>query len=127
MANTAADRLRRLDIQHAVKVEALAKLAREIGIHEVLAKVATAIGRVNDETATPRELAAAARQAYRAQILAEMAELERRGKGRAAASIVAKEHRVDAHDPIELETLTNKYRRWLREEKRARARLAPLK
>jgi hypothetical protein len=126
MANAAAERLRR-QVEHAVKAAALAKLARENGTHEVLAAVLTAIGRVKDETATPRELAAAGREAHRAGILAEIARLEKEGHGRAAVSIVARQNAVDVHDLTERETLENKYRRWRRAEKRASARLARLK
>ena len=97
-------------------------LARDIGISEALAAVATAMGD-KDETATPRELAAAGRQAHRGQVVAQIVRLEKEGRGRAAASIMARIHAVDVHDPIEVETLTNKFRRWRRAEKRANARL----
>jgi hypothetical protein len=114
---------RQAAVEHAVKVKALAQLAREIGIGEALAVIATAMGGTKDETATPRELAAAGRQAHRAQVVADIARLEKEGRGRAAASIVARRHAADVRDPIEVETLTNKFRRWRRAERRACARL----
>jgi hypothetical protein len=115
---------RQTSVQRAVKVAALARLAREIGIAEALAVVATAMRTTKDEAATPRELAAAGRHAYRAGVVEEIGQLENEGRGRAAASIVARRHAADVHDPIEVETLTNKFRRWRRaEEKRAVARL----
>jgi hypothetical protein len=114
----------RLDaVEYAVKVKALAELAREIGISEALAVIAAAKGRTEDETVTPRELAAAGRHAYRAQVVADMARLEKDGRGRDAALIVARRHAADVRDPVEVETLKNKFRRWRRAEKRVNARL----
>src|SRR5258706_654595 len=115
----------RYSVERAVKSAALALLSREIGIGEALAAVAAAMGGgTKDETttATPRELAAASRQAHRAQVVAQIVRLEKE-RGRAAASIVARTHAADVHDPIEVETLTNKFRRWRRAERRASARL----
>ena len=119
---TAADP-RQAAVERAVKAAAMALLARDIGISEALAAVATAIGGTEDETATPRELAAAGRQAHRAQVLAQIGRLEKEGRGRAAASIVARLHAADVRDPVEVETLRNKFCRWRRAEKRASARL----
>jgi hypothetical protein len=99
-------------IEHAVKVAALVRLAREIGIAEALAVVTTALGDTKDETATPRERAAAGRQAYRASVVAEIVALEDAGQRREAVSIVARRHVADVHDPIEIESLTRKFRRW---------------
>ena len=106
-----------------MKAAALALLSREIGIREALATVGIAMGGTSDETATPRELAAAGRQAYRAEVVAEIAGLEIAGRRRDAALFVARRHAADVHDPIEIETLTNKFRRWRRAERRACARL----
>jgi hypothetical protein len=111
-------------VEYAVKVKALAELAREIGISEALAVIAAAKGRTEDETVTPRELAEAGRQAYRAQVVADIARFEKEGRARDAVLIVARNNAADKHDPIEVETLTNKFRRWRRAElKRACARL----
>lgn len=114
---------RQAAIELAVKAAALALLSREIGISEALAVVAAAMGGTKDEAATPRELAAAGRQAYRERVVAEIVRIEKEGRRRAAASIVARLHAADVCDPIEVETLTNKFRRWRRSEKRACARL----
>jgi hypothetical protein len=118
---------RHSSVERAVKMEALKRLAREIGISDALAAVAAAMGGgTKDETATPREIAAAGRQAHRAQVVAQIERLEKEGRGRAATSIVARQHAADVRDPIEIETLTNKFRRWRRAQKRANARmLAP--
>jgi hypothetical protein len=111
-------------IEHAIKMAATSLLARQIGISEALAAVTTAMGGANDETATPRELAAAGRQAHRAQVVAEIVRFEKEGRGRAAAVLfLARLHAADKHDPIEVETLKNKFRRWRRAERRACARL----
>jgi hypothetical protein len=123
-AATAADDQRRASVEHAVKVKALAQLAREIGIGEALAVITKAMDGTKYEANTPRELAAAGRQAHRAQVVADMAGLEKDGRGRDAALILARRHAADVRDPVEVETLTNKFRRWRRaEEKRASARL----
>jgi hypothetical protein len=114
----------RLDaVEYALKVKALAELAREIGIGEALAVIAAAVDGTKDETATPRELAAAGRRALRAQVVADIVRIEKEGRVRAAASIVARSYAADVHDPIEVETLANKFRRWRRAEKRVLARL----
>lgn len=110
-------------IERAVKAAAQSLLARKITMSEALAVVATAMSNPEDETATPRELAAAAHQGHRASVVAEIARLEQEGKGRAAPMILARSNAVDARDPVEVETLANKYRRWRRAEKRANARL----
>jgi hypothetical protein len=113
---------RRAAIEHAVRMAAASLLAREISISAALASVATVMGG-DGTTATPRELATAGRQAHRDQVVAQIVEFERTGRGRAAVSIVARQHAVDVRDPIEVESLTNKFRRWRRAEKRACARL----
>jgi hypothetical protein len=101
-------------------VSALVALAQEI-IHE-------AVPRSPTRQTTPKRgyAAAAGRLAHRRRILTEIAELERDGKARTAASIVALRHAADKRDGIEVETLTNKYRRWRRAEKRACARSTSL-
>lgn len=115
---------RRAAIERAVRAVASALLAREITIAEAVSAVALAVGVPKDETSTPRERAAAGRRRHRANILAQMKRLEREGKGRQAAAFLARSNAADPLDPIEVETLENKYRRWRREEeKRAYARL----
>ncbi len=122
-AVTRASDPRQAAVELAVKTATLALLSREIGISEALAAVATAMGGTNVEMATPRELAAAGRQAHRERVVADILRLEKEGRGRAAASIVARVYAADLHDPVEVETLTNKFRRWRRAERRACARL----
>jgi hypothetical protein len=103
----------RLDaVEYAVKVQALKRLAREIGVSEALAVIAKAIDGTKDETATPRELAAARRHAHRAEVVDEIVRLEMDGRGRGAASIVAGRYAADRHDPIEVESLRRKFQRW---------------
>jgi hypothetical protein len=104
---------RQAAVEHALRAASLRLLAREIGISEALAAVATALDGSRDETATPREIAAASRQTYRAQVVAQIVQFEKEGR-RAPASIVARNHAADKRDPIEVETLKNKFRRWRR-------------
>ena len=101
------------DVAHAVKVAALKQLAREIGIAESLAVVAAAVmGGTGDETATPRELTAAAHQVRRAEMLDELIRLEQKGCGRAGAMIVARKFARDKLDNVEVESLSRQLRRW---------------
>jgi hypothetical protein len=114
---------RQAAVQFALKRATLALLAHEIGIQEAVAVIATAMGGTKDETATPRELAADARQNHRASVVSQMMRLRQEGRGRAAAMIMARSNAADPRDPVEVETLSKKYRRWLRAEKRVTARL----
>ena len=127
MIGSEPDSVRRSAVERAVQAAALALLEREISISQALAVVATAMRGPDDETATPRELTAAVRQGHRANVVAELARLEQEGKGREAPMILARSNAGDAHDPVEVETLANKYRRWRRAEKRAHARLPAVK
>jgi hypothetical protein len=105
-------------VKHAVKVKALAQLTLEIGVSEALKVIAAAMDR------TPRELAAAVRRAHREGIVAEIVELENQGRRRDAVSVVMTRHVQDVNDPIEVDILKDKFRRWRRaEEKRVNARL----
>jgi hypothetical protein len=115
---------RQVTIERHVRAAALALLARERTVVEVVAALATAVGEMPVDL-TPREVVAAGRRAYRARVVAEIERLEKQGRGRAAASIIARSYAADVRDPIEVETLTNKFRRWRRGQKRANARLAP--
>lgn len=111
---------RRADVKHAVKIRALAELTRQIGLNEALKVIGAAMDR------TPREIAASARQAYREMIIAEIVELENQGRHRDAVSVVMTRHVQDVNDPIEVDILKDKFRRWRRaEEKRVNARLPP--
>jgi hypothetical protein len=113
-------------VERAVRVAAAALVSREIDISAALAVFAAAMrsNGAEAETATPREIAAAERLAHRARVVDKMVLLESQGRGRDAADIVAHRYAADVNDPIEMETLKNKFRRWWRaEEKRAYARL----
>jgi hypothetical protein len=114
---------RQAAVRRALNAIAQALLARDIHISEVLAALAAPGDVAEGAAATPRELAAAGRKTHRERVVAEIVRLEQEGRRRAAASIVARQHAADARDPIEVETLTNKFRRWRRAERRAHARL----
>jgi nucleoid-associated protein YgaU len=114
MSNTADQR--QASVEHAVKVKALARLAIEIGIGEALKVIAAATD------ATPRELAAAGRQAHRAEVVAEIVRLEKEGRGRDAVSIVVGEYVIDRRDSIEVDSLSRKFRRWRDAERRTHVR-----
>jgi len=77
--------------------------------------------------ATPRELAAAGRQAHRAEVVAEIMRLEKEGRGRDAVSIVVDDRVVDKRDRTEVESLSRKFRRWRDAEKRTCVRPSPTK
>jgi len=116
---------RRTAVERAVRTAAAALVSREIDISAALAVFAAAMRGNGAEavTATPREIAAAERLAHRARVVDEMVLLESQGRGRSAADIVARRYAADVKDPIEMETLKNKFRRWwCAEEKRANAR-----
>jgi hypothetical protein len=114
---------RREEIRHALNVLSQAAIAREIHIGEVVDALRSPSDRVE---LTPREMAAAGKRGFRAKVLAELAELEREGRGRKAAWTVARRHALDRNDPVEVETLKDKFRRWRRlKEKRAVTRLRP--
>jgi hypothetical protein len=110
--------------ERALKAISLRVLEREISVAEALAvvSIAKAAG-PKDETASPRERAAVARQGHRASIVAEMVRREQEGKGRTAARDLARLNALDRHDPVEVDSLKSKYRRWRREEKRSHVRL----
>jgi hypothetical protein len=105
-------------VERAVKSAAQRLLAREISINEALAVVGVALSAPEERKATPRELAASCRHAHRQGVVAEIVQLESEGRGRASAlSIVVTRHVKDRFDPIEVESLTRKFRRWRSAEK----------
>jgi hypothetical protein len=99
-------------VEYAVKVKALAQLAREIGIAEALAAISAAKGGAEDETATPRESAAAARSTKRDEMVAELIRQEKEGRRRGAVRRVARDFALDRRDPIEVESNARNLRRW---------------
>jgi hypothetical protein len=114
--------LRQAAVKHSVKVRALAQLTLEIGVSEALKVIGAAMDR------TPREIAASARRAYREMIIAEIVRFENQGRRRDAVSLVVDDRVADRNDPVEVEILKDKFRRWRRaEEKRANARLQSTK
>ena len=110
-------------VERAVRASASALLAREISVGEALASVAAVMGGEGTMSATPRELAAAGRLAYREMVVAEIVRLENQGRGRDAVSIVVDDHVKDRRDPVEVESLERKFRRWRCAEKRTPVRL----
>jgi hypothetical protein len=92
-------------IGYAVKVKALRQLAREIGVAEAVSELATMDDR------TPRERDAAAHQSRKSEILAEYDRLTRLGHGCHATMMVARKFAVKG-DPIDLENIARKIRRW---------------
>ena len=99
-------------VEYAVKVKTLAKLAREIGIAEAFAVISAAKVGAEDETATPRESAAAARRSKRDEMVAELIRQEREGRRRGAVRRVARDFAIDRRDPIEVESNARNLRRW---------------
>jgi hypothetical protein len=65
----------------------------------------------------PRERPAEHRRRKNATALAQMAELHRQGKGRDAASIVARQVAVDPHDPHEVDMIAQRLRRLWRDSR----------
>jgi hypothetical protein len=100
------------DVQYALKAKALAQLAREIGIAEALAVIKAAKEVPDDETATPRELAADDRRAKRDEMMAELIRQEKEGRRRGAVKRIARDYALDRRDPIEVETNARNLRRW---------------
>jgi hypothetical protein len=98
------------DVQYALKAKALAQLAREIGIAEALAVISAA--KAENETATPRESAAAACRSKRDEMVAELIHQEREGHRRGAVRRVARDFALDRRDPIEVESNARNLRRW---------------
>jgi hypothetical protein len=103
---------RQASVERAVKAAALALLARDQTVAEVVAALTNAV--VGDVPAdiTPRESVAAVRQSRREKMVAELIRLEQEGRGRPAAMLVARKFASDPRDPVEVESLARKLRRW---------------
>ena len=100
-----------MPIERAVRSTAEAIAMRNVTAAEAVAMLRAALGTdAAPAEATPRERLAAARQATRAQMLDEMA----RHGGPAAATETAKKFAIDPLDPLEVESLARKLRRWRR-------------
>jgi hypothetical protein len=98
-----ANDARQAAIERAVRAVALGRLSEV----EAVAAIANAIA-----MPTPRENAAAARQSLREKMLAGLSRLEAEGRGRSAVMLVARKFASDPLDPIEVESLARKLRRW---------------
>jgi hypothetical protein len=107
---------RRASVERAVKAAALALLARDQTVAEVVAALTNAVAGVVPADLTPRESVAAVRQSRREKMVSELIRLEREGRGRPAAMLVARKFAGDPLDPIEVESLARKLRRWRREK-----------
>jgi hypothetical protein len=99
-------------IERAVKAAALALLARDLTIAEVVAALSDAVAGEMDSGVTPRESVAAVRQSKRERMVAELVRLEQDGRARASAMVVARKFASDPRDPVEVESLARKLRRW---------------
>jgi hypothetical protein len=103
---------RQATVERAVKAAALALLARDQTPAEVVASLTDAVAAISPADTTPREGVAAVRQSRRGAMLAELERLERQGRGRAAAMVVAGKFAADPHDDVEVASLARKLRRW---------------
>jgi hypothetical protein len=65
---------------------------------------------------SPRDRDAALRQSGQQEMLAELLRLEREGRGRGAAMLVARKFARDSRDPVELDSHARQLRRWRRKK-----------
>jgi hypothetical protein len=65
-----------------------------------------------DETATPRESAAAAHRSKRDEMVAELIRQEKEGRRRGAVRRIARDFASDRRDPIEVASNERNLRRW---------------
>jgi hypothetical protein len=100
-------------IESAVRETALKLWARDQTVAEIVEKL-TVVGAMPVDT--PRDGAAAVRESRRKAMLAELERIEQEGRGSAAAMLVARKFASDPLDPIEVESLATKLRRWRREK-----------
>jgi hypothetical protein len=107
---------RQAAVERAVKTAAMALLARDQTVAEVVAALTDAVAGEMPADVTPRETVAAVRQSRREKMVAELIRLEQEGRGRPAAMLVARKFASDPLDPIEVESLARKLRRWRREK-----------
>jgi len=107
-----SDDPRQAAVERAVKSAALALLARDQTIAEVVAALTDAVAAISPADATPREGVAAVRQSRTRAMLAELDCLIQRGRGRAAPMLVARKFAADPHDTVEVASLARKLRRW---------------
>jgi hypothetical protein len=105
-------------VEAALKAASIAIVTHEATIAEGVAIVSAAMsGGDAPAEITPRESALTARRAWRERILDVMALHEREGRGREAAMLTARQFAADPLDPIEVESLAARCRRWRRKNK----------
>jgi hypothetical protein len=105
---------RLIAIERAVRKTALELLERDETVADIVAKLAV-VSKMPSGI-SPREAAAAARRTRREEMLAELARYDREGRGRNAATLVARNFVVDRNDNIEVENLARQLRRWQRKK-----------
>lgn len=103
---------RQVAVERAVREAALALLARDQTVVEVVAALTKAVADDASAEMTPRESIAAARQSRQGKMVAELVRLEQEGRGRSAAMLVARRFANDPRDMVEVESLARKLRRW---------------
>jgi hypothetical protein len=101
-------------IERIVRETALKLWARDQTVTEIVEKL-TVVGAMPADI-TPRDGVAAVRQSRRKAMLMELERLEQEGRGSAAVMLVARKFASDPLDPIEVESLARKLRRWRREK-----------
>jgi hypothetical protein len=124
----AADARQILIVAAAVRQAIAAALDQAVPIETAIAIAAAKIlGGEGDDDAGPAERPAEKRRRQNADAMLQLAALELEGKGRGAASIVARRMAADPRDPAEVEAMAQHLRRIRRRQaKRAlRARAPP--
>jgi hypothetical protein len=110
-------------VESALKAATLALKKRDRPAVEraIMAIASLALGQpaieaTEDQACTRREIATAVRTSRRKAMLAELERLKKLGHGRCAPMLAAKKFAMDPLDPVEVASLAQKIRRWLREE-----------
>jgi thioesterase domain-containing protein len=107
---------RQAAVKRAVEAAAIALLARDQTVAEVVAALTDAVASIAPADVTPREGLAALRQSRREEMLDELARYERQGRGRDAAKMVARDFAADKRDAVEVASIARKLRRWRSEK-----------
>ena len=107
---------RQAAVERAVKAAAMALLARDQTIAEVVSMLTDAVASIAPADITPREGLASVRQSRREQMLDELTRYEQQKRGRASVMMVARDFAADKHDNVEVASLARKLRRWRSEK-----------
>jgi hypothetical protein len=107
---------RQAAVERAIRAAAMAILARDQTVAEIVAKLTDAVAGIAPADFSPREGIAAVRQSRRKAMLAELEALTQRGRGRAAPMLLARKFAADPHDSVEVTSLARKLRRWRNEK-----------